>query len=265
MSPFNKSFIFAVLLSTVLVGGCANNPYVRSDIFVDPHSVRNIYIMPVVTEVTVDSSFEISREKLQIDIREAKEKIKHTLKSELAKRGYAVGGYSKEFHKLDKNKHSDNLIRAGVEEFLHSKGSDLDGPAEALIEALLKEVFLKGDFTVTDQDGNKRKIKKEEMEKITESIDSLVARTLDAKEVFPENIDTVLYMEIKSFIAKRGLWKSLQEKSTVNIRLKLINISKKKIVFSYQTSHGRSDILHWRSFEKALTEALDKIPVKLED
>jgi len=252
--------ILIVIFLVLFLAGCSTVPYIRSDVFVDPQAVNSVYVMPIVTEVTLDVGYDISRENLTAMIKESKENIKNMLQEEFTKRGYKIAGYSQEFQSLDSENESDQLAILAIKEFLHPTGIDSD-------EDSGKEFFklLFGNMGVKDANGNIKTLK--ELNKDDEKDEKpspLVLRTIDMKPVIPKNIDTVMYLEVKSFIARRGLWKSLQEKSTVTVIMKMVGVTEEKIVFSYTASQKNSDILDWQSFKKIFADVINKIPVKLD-
>ena len=256
-----KKFLYLIFI-VGLISGCASGPYVRSDVFIDTKAVKSIYIMPIVTEVTIDSDLQMSQNELQGQLNESKTKIRELLDIELMKRGYSIGGYSKEFNELDENVQDDRLVRATIQEFLHPSGSAQSDAGSQLIKTFLEQAIFSGELTITDEEGNKRKITKEDIQSTTTEVDPLISKTLAAKEVFPSKTDTVFYLYVKSYIAKRGLWSSLTENSSVTISVEMINIKEEKVIFAYRTNQSKSDLLYWKSFKESLTGVLDQIPVK---
>ena len=255
---FMKKFIFLSILSIVM-SGCVSTPYVRSDIFLDAQVVKSIYLMPIVTEATIDSDMRLTHQRLQLKVDTSQKKIKEFLHTQLVKKGYGVGEYSKKFNDLDSRNNNDRKIKDAIRKFLNP--SDRKGNT---MEDVIKYFLEHATITNTDDEGNTKIIKKGVQDQDTEeSIDPLISKTLAVQEFLPPDTDTVLYLHIKSHIAKRGFLNSLTDDSSVYIKMKLISISEKEIIFSGRTNRGKSDVLHWKSLRNSLMSVLDQIPVKL--
>lgn len=262
-----KNLALPVIL-LLFTAGCARGPYVylRSDIFADSKTVKSVYIMPVVTEITVDSQFDIDQRKFQKYLQERESKIDALIASEFSKRGYACELHHKKYRDLDENDANDRLIKSAVQEFLASSAKTYSDDFEFFLKSIILEKNFLGELTITDKDGNKRKVNLKEAIETEEKKEEelLVSRTLDARNLLPGSIDTVSYIKIKSNVAKRGFIGSLREESTVIVTMKLVNLKEERVVFSYGEKQYKRDIYHWKTFEKVLAGALEKIPLKVQ-
>ena len=102
----------------LLAGGCATGPYVRSDVFLDAQKVRSIFVMPVVTEVTLDAGCTLDRAKLERRLALSRVKVKEVVAAELTRRGYAVAGFSKDFQDLRDDVPLERALRDAVRTYL---------------------------------------------------------------------------------------------------------------------------------------------------
>ena len=256
---------FGVLGMVFVMVGCSAGPYVRTDIFMDSQMVKSIYIMPVVTEVTIDSGLKMTADDLREQLLETKIRISTLLKNELSKRGYGVKGYEKEFSALDSALPADQLIKSAVQEFLRPAGPG-SGPGDAgavIVQSLIESIFTSGTVTVTDKHGKKFELN-QPVEKIEtpQEPDPLIAKTLEAQSLFPPEVDTVMYIYIKSYIAKRGLFYSITENSFADVEIRMVSLLKKEIIFADREGEVKTDILDWKSFKDNIANILARIPVK---
>ena len=262
-----KKFFYILILASFFSAGCASAPYIRSDVFIEREGVKSIYVMPIVSEITIDSDAAISKEDLQRGVRDAVEHSKKVLLDEFTKRGYSVEGYSKNFYELDQNNKQDSLVREAVFEFLKPAAASQNYEGQIVAE-VLSQLITTAKITVSDDQGNKKTIDQGEKQAVNETkkeeeIDHLVKKVLAMNSVIPEGVDTVLFVKVESFIAPRGWFNQLSEKSNINFELKMVSLPKEKIIFSYKNSQEKSDILDTKSFLGSLKQVLAKIPVKL--
>ncbi|MGE0266997.1 MAG: hypothetical protein AB7S78_00895 [Candidatus Omnitrophota bacterium] len=250
----------------ILTAGCASGPYMRSDVFLDHQMVKSIYIMPVVTEVTIDSGLKITASDLRERLMDTKIRISVLLKDELSKRGYGVKAYEKEFSALDSNVAEDQLVKSAVQEFLHPSGSinQTNDAGAAIVQSLIESIFASGNMTVTDKHGKKIELLQPAVQSSgPKEPDPLITKTLEARSLIPPDVDTVMYIYIKSYIAKRGLFYSITENSFADVEIKMISLPKGEIIFSDKEGEVKTDILDWKSFKDNIANILARIPVKL--
>ncbi|MFH1776906.1 MAG: hypothetical protein ABH952_05040 [Candidatus Omnitrophota bacterium] len=254
--------IFLLILIAIFLAGCATMPYVylRSDVFADSKTVSSIYIMPVVIEVKVDSQFSIKQNKLQDYLYKKENMINEFVALEFEKRGYKIVRQNKKYRELDLDNQNDKIVKLALQEFLASPTKTYSDDLDVFLKTIIA-----GERILTDKAGNEKKVDfKKVMEQEEKKGDEpLVKQTLKMKDVIPEFIDTVLYIEIESFIANRGLFNRLQEKSTATVKMKLVSLKEEKVIFSYGEERHKRDIFHGKSFRNVLIDMLEKIPIKI--
>lgn len=254
--------VLAALL--VLAVGCAPVAFVQSDAFLDSSAVKSIHIMPLVFEITLDSAVTTPRADLQAGLRETRRNIGETLEHELLRRGYSISGHSEAYHQLDGQRHTDALLRAAVREFVRHHGRYTEDGADLFGDAFA-HALRNVETAAVDEHGNPVKVKPLGGRKDARpQVDPLVTKTLAAAEALADGTDTALFLEMKSFIAPRRWFGRLREDSTLKVRVQLVSIREKKVIFTYGPSYSGADILHWRSVQRALGAVLARIPVKLE-
>lgn len=236
--------IFIAVFLVLLLAGCAETSYVRSSAFIDADLIKSIYIMPIAEEITIDSDLKTPADKLQTQLKEARQLAKDIIREQFEKRGYLVSGYSKDFSNLDKNDPQDELIRQAIFEFLTPSkikpaASDQDKEEKDIIR-----LFLESSATQIDEQ-------------------SLVDKTIACFAIFPQDTDTVMFIKIRSHIAKKTFWNSNKEDNTLRISIKMLSLSKKEPVLSYSRSYESQNILDKKQLESALKDILKNIPVKL--
>lgn len=263
LETVNKLAIRLGVIGTVfIILGCSTGPYVRTDIFMDSQMVKSIYIMPVVTEVTIDSGLKIPANDLREQIMETKIRISSLLKDELLKRGYGVKGYEKEFSALDSTIPEDQLVKSAVQEFLRPLHNPDENGAE-VVQSLIESIFASGKVTMTDKHGKRFELEQPTDEAVVpQGPDPLITKTLEAKSLIPSDVDTVMYIYIKSYIAKRGLFYSITENSFADVEIKMINLQKGEVIFADKEGEVKTDILDWKSFKDNIANILARIPVK---
>lgn len=262
-----RKYIWVVLIPLLSVfSACSTGPYLRTDVFLDNQMVKSIYIMPVVTEVTIDSGLKVKAAELREKLMETKIRISALLKDELSKRGYGVTGYDKEFSALDSDVHADQLMKSAVQEFLHPTGltGGSSDTGTEIVRSLIESIFSSGNMTVTDKHGKKIElIPADRKPSELKETPPLVTKTLEAQSLMPKDVDTVMYIYIKSYIARRGLFYSITENSFADVEIKIISLPKGEIIFSDKEGEVKTDILDWKSFKDNIANILARIPVKL--
>ena len=237
----NFSFIFLLILAS-LSGGCENVSYIRSDVFAQHEYVKNIYMMPVVPEITIDAGFKFTKEKFHETMSKSIELIKTSLRKEFTLRGYKLDVYPKNYPDLSVDNSQDKCAKEAVLEFLKPVPTTGISFHETQISKQEKVYSLK-DFS-------------------PENYDPLVTKSLECKSFMPDYMDTVLYLNVRSHIARRGFLASLSESSTIGLKLRLISFKEKAIIFSFERNYERSDLLSEFKTSEAVEDILKNIPVR---
>ncbi len=218
--------------------------------------------MPIFTEVTIDSGLKISSSELNDRLMNTKIRINALLKYELAKRGYGVKEFEKEFSDLNNEIPNDEIIKNAVLEFV-SQASQTTHQGKST-QPLVNSLFPSENLIIDDSNGKKIELISGEFgASKKKNVNALVAKTLDAKNLFPAEIDTIMYIYIKSYVAKRGISYSITDNSFTDVEIKIINLTKEEVVFSDKEGEVKTDILDWTSFKDNIANVLVRIPAKL--
>lgn len=226
----------------ILISGCGSLSYIRSDVFANADSIKNIHVMPIVSEATIDAKFHIIREELQKQIRNSLQSITETIALELTERGYGVSTHNKLFKELNLNQPQEKLLHEAVLEFIkpdensgfNLKPEEKDGMTFSLVNNFSPE-----------------------------SHSPLVEKTAACKESIPADTDTVLFLSVKSHIAKRSFFGSVTEKSYVRLELGLINFKENEMIFLYERTYTQVDLFTTKKLREAVNDIIQNIPVKL--
>ncbi len=224
------------------MGGCSSLPYIRSDVFKDADSVKNIYVMPIAVETTMDPGFELTQKEIQARIKKNLRLTRKTIEKELTQKGYSVEECGKDFEDLDLKDQQAVFIRDAVLEYMRPNN---------LSSLSLKQNKIDNQSTVYRIQGF-----------TPEDFNPLVRKSLACRTSMGEQTDTVLYLKIKNHIAKRGFLGALQEESTMGIDLQLINFKENEIIFSYAHSYFNSDLFSPRKSQEAIADILKVIPIR---
>ena len=106
----NFSFILLLIFAS-LSGGCENVSYIRSDVFAQHEYVMNIYLMPVVPEITIDAGFKFTKEKFHERMSKSIELIKTSLRKEFTLRGYELEVYPGNYSDLSMDNSRDKCAK----------------------------------------------------------------------------------------------------------------------------------------------------------
>ena len=173
--------------------------------------------------------------------------IRQVTSSELQRRGYSVTGFSQDYHNLSDDISEQKALRESVRAYINPGVSgDFEQLGSMLFTILsdnpeaLQETFADGEDSKEDPN-------------IKNSY----------KEYYPEGTDTALFLFIKSFAAKRGLFGGLAYESTLSAKLQLIRIDDGEIILSHRQEFHQVDILDKKSTEMAMQQLFAQIPVKL--
>ncbi|MBZ0166228.1 MAG: hypothetical protein K8I00_05420 [Candidatus Omnitrophica bacterium] len=258
--------ICCVIACGVLLTGCASGQIVRSDILLDREMSRSIYVMPVVFEVTLDGNQKLTAVQLREQLGRSKHRVMQLLVDELTKRGYDVATYGKGYSDLDYTIPADYRMKEALKEYLHptNKSENFGDSGSGIVESMLRAIFSSADITVSDRDGNKGKIQtKQAVAKGPPGPDPLMMKIKQLDGIIPSRYDTVLFVHIRSHIAKRGLFYNLREESTGRVDMTMINYMKEEYIFKDTQREVKTDILHWKSFKDNVANVLARIPLKL--
>lgn len=230
----------------ILCSGCASSSYIRSDVFLDSDSVQHLYIMPIASEVKIDSKVEISKEKLRQDINDSLSEALKTFQDEFSRRGYEVDVHPKAFVQLDKNHADENCLREAIFQFMRPKTT-----APLLHVQTRKQLDQSQSYEVGVRNFS------------PEDYDPLVSKTSACTTAFSPQADTIIYSSLKSIIAPRGVFGGLKEDSTLTLNLKIIDLAHKEIIYSYEKTFSASDILSKKHVAQAVKDFLKEVPVRL--
>ncbi len=237
-----------ILLAGVLFfcSGCAGSSYIRSDVFLNVDSVKHLYIMPIATEVKIDSKFEITKEQLREGINDSLTAALKTFHDEFYKRGYEVEFYPKPFAHLDKNDANENCIRKAIFQFMKPQTTTSLFSVQSKKQSDQSKFYEVGVKNFSPED-----------------YDPLVTKTLACSTAFSSASDTVIYSSLKSNIAARALFGGLKEDSVLELNLKIIDLTSKEIIYSYGKSFSESDVLSKKKVIQAIKDFLKEVPVRL--
>ena len=239
----SKAILMSVL---VFCSGCANSSYIRSDVFLNSDSVKHLYIMPIASEIKIDSKFNTSKENLRAEISDSIALALKTFQDEFAKRGYEVEVYPKSFAYLDKNNADENCLRAAIFQFMKPTAATSLFNVQSKRQTDQSKSYDVGVKNFSPED-----------------YDPLVTKTLACKPVFSPQTDAIIYSSLKSNIAPRGMFGGLKEDSILELNLKIIDLSGKEIIYSYTKSFLESDILSKAKVVEAVKDFLKEVPVRL--
>ena len=182
-----------IVMGMFFLSGCSCAPYIRSDVFIDTQAVSNVYVMPVLTEVTMDTDYAPGKDDLNSTVRTVKDKVKSMVREEFEKRGYRIVGYSKDYQALDLDSKNDEAVRLAVKEFL----KEADMGTDSGLNAVLLKLFLDKNGGGKEDEGKKEGASEAKTDEGKESPGSLVVKTLGVRNALPADTDTVMYLEMK--------------------------------------------------------------------
>jgi len=176
------------------------------------------------------------------------------------------------------------LIRNGVKNNLEQKGyifrdsnrllSDLNPELEN--EKLMAEVIqlasgyqkiespLRGEVTPNLQ-GEKSQSQTFDLEEVFsdgESENIFVKKALEYASKYPTKGDTLMFLHVQSFVGKRLLGFGVTGKSTVTFKIVLLSLKWEKVIFSFQRTYEKTDLLTTKKMMRGLEAILDNIPVR---
>ncbi len=201
-------------------------------------------MMPIVPEITIDAGFKFTKEQFHRRINKSIDLIKTSLQKELVLRGYELKIYPKNYADLSLDNAQDKCMEEAILEFL--KPLPITGISFQETHTNKQEkVYSLKDFS-------------------PENYDPLVSKSLACKSFMSGDIDTVLYLNVKSHIARRGFLAALSEESALDLKLRLISFKEKTIIFSFERNYERSDLLSEFQTQQAIEDILKNVPVKLQ-
>lgn len=243
-------FAFAIALA-LWTAGCTTGPYVRSDLFLDAKKVSSIFVMPVATEVTLDESSRLDRNRLKSGLQTSRTRIKEVLDAELTRRGYSITGFCKDFDKLEESAPNERILREAVQVFVASASSQkTTEQLVGIIQSILANPKADGEASRTNT--------------VEQASQPLVSRSREARGAYPTTTDSVLYVFVKSHVARRSFFGHPTKDSTLYIKMELVYLSEQKLVFSSAEQFPEADLLDASSLKQSLSKALSKIPVRLD-
>ncbi|MCP4260819.1 MAG: hypothetical protein GY774_25325 [Planctomycetes bacterium] len=243
-----KTNHIVLILITIISLGCESSPYVRSDVFLDSHQINGLFVMPIVTELTIGPDFSKLREEMRQQLSESRAIIRQVTSSELQRRGYSLTGFSEDYHDLSDDISEQKALRESVRAYINpSSGSGDFKQLSAILSTILSDS--QEALQVALKDGVDSE---EEPNNIT-----------SYKDYYPEGTDTVLFLFIKSYAAKRSLFGGLTYESTLSAKLQLVRADDGAIILSHRQEFHQVDILDKKSTERAIQHLYSQIPVKL--
>lgn len=232
-------------LFAFLLIGCANFSFIQSDIFSDSRSVTKIYTLPILESINIDAIYLAKEKKKQHIVSKAAEAIsliQREIKNNLEQKGYKINVSNKRFSKLNPQIEQEKVMRDAIAlatEYVKVTGPDID------IYTDDKKINLAETFGNTGQDK------------------SLVEKTNNLVFQMSIDADTIMYVYVKTFIAKRfwGLWTT--DKSYITFKIDMVNLKKGKVILSFQRTYDRADLLTTKEMLQGLNNILNKIPLRI--
>ncbi len=227
-----RGHISVLIACLFVLAGCASQTAIQSSAFVDPAEVQHVYLMPIVAEIAVAPDFKGS-------VVEAREVAKENL--------FSLDGYVAQFLE-DRGYHI-----TGIAPSIY--GADV-GDSESVISAWKQVLDAQRSRSVSMN--------------ITETDDGTVVLSLDSADSapafeleLPKSTDSVLFLAVRSTIAKRGFFNSKSEACSLQVSAELYQMVESNRIMVHSASLAKADILDLDEAKLVTGRALAILPVKL--